>query len=362
MTQKQTEKLANRHKTSISPRTPVYPTMSVMKNLELILPFSIAPAGLEKDLLKAMETPSLAKLIATANTTLLMTGEAFSKALAHEYLLAGDLSNIDFSNSPATAWDTMQSKGITPQSGFWFSLQPIHIHFARDHLVLMDQRRLQITNEESRQLFDIAKTVCDEFKMELMFGDSLTWFLRCDSWSGLKTATIDAACGHNIDIWMAQGEHARAWRKLQNEIQMLWFSHPINQQREENGQLTVNSVWLSCGAGKPSKGTKAIMNHVSKGDVTNDLSSPIETSSIVLDALMGPAMNSDWSYWLEQMHSLEKDYFTPLLQALQKNELQELKLICSDARQIVQFKLTPWSVRKFWVKPSLSKLFAVKAV
>ncbi len=194
------------------------------ETLEIILPFSIPPAGLEKDLIKAMHTPALAKLIACSSKKVLLTSEEFSKALAHEYLLAGDLNTIDFSNSPATAWDDMQTRGITPQTGFWFRLQPIHIHFARDHLVLMDQRRLQITENESRQLFALAKTVCDEFEMELVFGDNHTWFLRCDAWSSLKTATVDAACGHNIEIWMAQGEHARAWRKLQNEIQMLWIT------------------------------------------------------------------------------------------------------------------------------------------
>jgi len=355
------QKIPNPQHGSISPCQSVYPTMAAMKNLELILPFSLPPAGLANDLLKALNAPSLAKLIASSNTRTLMTGEAFSKALAHEYLLADDLNAVDFSTSPATTWDKMQAKGVTPQSGFWFSLQPVHIHFARDHLVLMDQRRLLITDDESRQLFNIAKTVCDEFQMELVFGDNHTWFLRCDSWSGLKTSTIDAACGHNIDIWMAQGDHARAWRKLQNEIQMLWFSHEINQQRESNGQNTINSVWLSCGADKPSSNRKTLMNLADSSNFAQHLSSPIVSSSLVLDALTGAAMNSDWSYWLEQMHELEKNYFAPLLAALQKNELQELKLICSDARQIMEFKLTPWSLRKFWVKPSLKKLFSMKA-
>ncbi|MFZ6753052.1 hypothetical protein ACO0KY_06705 [Undibacterium sp. Dicai25W] len=333
-----------------------------MNTLELILPFSIPPAGLEKDLLKAMHAPALAKLIARSRSKVLLTGEEFSKALAHEYLLAGDLDTIDFSSSPATAWDTMQTNGVAPRTGFWFSLQPVHIHFARDHLVLMDQRRLQITEDESRQLFDLAKTVCNEFEMELVFGDSHTWFLRSDAWSGLKTATVDAACGHNIEIWMAQGEHARAWRKLQNEIQMLWFSHPINQQREESGQNTINSVWLSCGAGKPSSCAKAITRHANMGELKSHSLPSTASETVILDSLTGPAMNSDWSYWLEQMHELEREYFIPLLNALQKNELQEFKLICSDARQIVQFTLTPWSLRKFWIKPSLSKLFAVKNV
>ncbi|MFX8047684.1 hypothetical protein ABTK64_20425, partial [Acinetobacter baumannii] len=52
------------------------------------------------------------------------------------------------------------------------------------------------------------------------------------------------ATGHNIDIWMHKGEQERAWRKFQNEIQMTWYDHPVNQAREARGLLPVNSVWL----------------------------------------------------------------------------------------------------------------------
>jgi hypothetical protein len=72
--------------------------------------------------------------------------------------------------------------------------------------------------------------------MTLQYGDASTWFLRADGWTGLKTASADAACGHNVDIWMPDGEHARAWRKLQNEIQMMWFAHTLNDEREAQGK------------------------------------------------------------------------------------------------------------------------------
>ena len=42
---------------------------------------------------------------------------------------------------------------------------------------------------------------------------------------------------------------AKAWRKLQNEIQMLWHIDSVNEIREQRGALTINSIWIS-GIGK----------------------------------------------------------------------------------------------------------------
>jgi hypothetical protein len=38
---------------------------------------------------------------------------------------------------------------------------------------------------------------------------------------------------------------ARAWRKLQNEIQMLWHISPVNEARQASGLPAINSIWIS---------------------------------------------------------------------------------------------------------------------
>jgi hypothetical protein len=42
---------------------------------------------------------------------------------------------------------------------------------------------------------------------------------------------------------------AKRWRKLQNEIQMLWHIGPVNEEREQRGMPSINSLWIS-GIGK----------------------------------------------------------------------------------------------------------------
>ena len=56
------------------------------------------------------------------------------------------------------------------------------------------------------------------------------------------------ATGRNIEIWLPHeartGERSRAWMKLQNEVQMAWFEHPLNVEREARGLPAINSIWL----------------------------------------------------------------------------------------------------------------------
>jgi hypothetical protein len=42
---------------------------------------------------------------------------------------------------------------------------------------------------------------------------------------------------------------AKLWRKLQNEIQMLWHIDPVNEERQQQGYPSINSLWIS-GIGK----------------------------------------------------------------------------------------------------------------
>lgn len=330
-----------------------------MSHLELIIPFGIPPASLAKDLLKELHTPALAKLLACAGKPTVQEIDEFSRALSHEYWLAGQFPPEKSANSPANSWDLMQSASQTVSSGYWFLLQPVHIHIARDHLVLTDQRRLHIDEKDARTLFAVAAESCAEMGLTLLYGDAHTWFLRADAWSDLQTATVDAACGHNIDIWMPKGEFERVWRKLQNEIQMLWFTSDVNARREMQGKKAINSVWISRGANAPDSARKQHLAVHDLTDFTSNYSAASSPQTILLDHLSEAALNNDWSLWLEQMQALEQNCFVPLLASLKNKQISSLDMLMGDAHKLATFKLNAWSIRKFWLRPSLNHLFSI---
>lgn len=342
-----------------------------MNQLTLILPFGIPPAALAKDLARQLNMPVFAQILGLSNASPAQHFEEYARLLPHEALLAGLLNfddreitsqpNVDERlNSPATTHHHMRKMNLTSNlehSGTWFTLHPVRIHVAHNHLVLTDQRRLAISKEEARTLFESAKTICDEDGYTLVYGDEKTWFLRADQWTDIQTATLDAASGHNMDIWIAKGEHAKAWRKLQNEIQMLWHIHPINEQREERGEAVINSVWLHSG----SQGlNEKILNTVSgESALNNILGNPSQSQYLLIDDLSEAAINSDWNEWFSQMQKLETTYFSPILQAHKEKKIGQLTIIASDANRLIQFQLQQGVKWKFWKKPSLKPLFEI---
>jgi hypothetical protein len=353
------------------------PYNTAMSHLQIILPFGIPPAALAPDLQRALlaptlRTPALAKLLACATRGKTEFAADFARLLPHESWLAGHFrpesrmdtahANSDMLNprlcSPANTHAKMQELGLTAPEGYWFTFSPVHLHIARDHLVLTDQRRLAIAEQEALALFQAAAAMCAELGKTLLYGDAKTWFLRADDWQHLQTSTMDATCGHNIDIWMPKGEQERAWRKLQNEIQMLWHIHPINEQREARGQNIINSAWLHSGSAALIQQAKHFRSDADLAQVLAASQSE-GASTLVFDGFLEPALNSDWSYWLDAMHTLEDQWCVALLQALKDKQIQRLDLVFSDASSLTTFSLTPRHLWKFWAKPTLAPVFSL---
>ncbi len=187
-----------------------------MNSLDILLPFGLLPPQLGGDLLRALQAPALATLLARTHfgkdAFRTRSFNEFSRALPHEAWCAqrfGLTAELQADNSPPLAVGAMRSFGLTADAGFWFVIQPIHIHIARDHLVLTDLRQLQLADEEARRLFEVAQPLFEQDGRQLVYGNADTWFARADDWSALQTSTPDAACGRSIDIWTPQGDGER---------------------------------------------------------------------------------------------------------------------------------------------------------
>lgn len=361
-----------------------------MAHFTLLLPFALPPADLAPDLFKQLHTPSLATLLsrthARSKPPRTETFDAFARTLPHEVWLSRvflDASALPADSSPALAPLLMRQCGLEADHGFWFILQPVHLHIARDHLVLTDPAHLQLSDMEARALFDSAREIAEESGHTLMQGSSHLWFLRADALSALKTATPGAASGHNIDIWMPHGEGERAWRKLQNEIQMHWFQQDVNREREQHGKEPVNSLWLWGGgesgdsdecasspqtprphdfdalhnlSGWTASFTKTdVPSHLTKS-ANAALTTPGNKHLTLLDNLMPPALANDWGRWIAELQTLENNWFSPLLSALKNGTIDGVSIVASDAQRLARFDTNRLSRHKFWINPSLTPL------
>jgi hypothetical protein len=349
-----------------------------MTHLDILLPFGLLPPQLGGDLLRVLKAPSLATLLARTrfgkDAFQVESVDEFARALPHETWSARRFGLEAGTGAPFAA-SAMRAFGLEPDAGFWFMVQPVHIHIARDHLVLTDQRQLTLSEPESQHLFDIARPLFEQAGKTLLYANADTWFLRADDWSELQTATPDAACGRSIDLWTPKGAAELQWRKLQNEVQMEWFAELQNQTRQLQQHNPANSIWLWGGAPASLKSIEAYRHTFNLPDrmvacsatagrqkmncnAEQVIAAAQQRSLLVLDQLMMAALANDWSLWLEQMHALEQDWFLPLLQGLQSGKIDQITLVCSNSTHLLSATASTRSLKNFWIKPSLARLQA----
>ena len=276
-------------------------------------------------------------------------GNAPPKGLPHERFLLGNQVPV------APILLLGQSNLAVNPDAIIAALQPVHLHATRDHLILMQQKQVQLSMADSSRLLKVALPLIEEdFQNSLLFAGQHDWFIEAGPFSSLASHSIDQAHGRNIDWWMPRDTHeagvARSWRKLQNEIQMLWHIDPVNIERTEQGLPAINSVWIS-GIGKLAdvkppealQGAQRIFgSHPLLCGLARYLDIPYQTQlSIPTDLAGGFA-------WLDQPKSI----WPKLKQALEDNELEEMILIDFPKGQMRKRILTAKTVRKkswaFW--------------
>lgn len=325
-----------------------------MASTTVVLPFALPPAELAQELTRNLQAPALAALLSRNSLLKKHPCGKESRVLPHEAWLARQHGGL------ATA--VMRGFGLSPSAGHWFIVHPVHIQLARNHLVLADSRRLRLGEADSRALFELAKPFFDE----LVWGDAETWFMRADAWQGLDAASPDAAMGSNLADWMPVGPTALAFKKLQNEIQMLWHEHPVNEARQQRGLAPVNSFWMWAGASASASRPAAQPLAVAAGGATPSwlaamatpelAASPDAGGTVVLPQLIPMGAGNDWGAWLGAIQQMESEWFAPLLAALRDGHTEQLTLILSSREGWTEIRTSKPALRKFWRAQNLKNL------
>jgi len=203
-------------------------------------------------------TPSKASVANLRRFTLMLSGEdaldeletrdSPQQGLPHERFLLGEKVPL------APVLLLGQSNLAVNPNEVIACLQPVHLHATRDHLILMGQSQIDLTEKESSQLLEAALPFIEEdFESAVLFQNQHYWFIPAGPFTSLESYSVDQAHGRNIDWWMPRDTKeegiAKRWRKLQNEIQMLWHIGSVNEEREQRGMPSINSLWIS-GIGK----------------------------------------------------------------------------------------------------------------
>jgi hypothetical protein len=339
-----------------------------MTEITIALPFALPPPELANDLVRALQAPALAALLSRHSGFEYSIYDNDSRVLPHEAWLAHALGLASAPDRPDTgaplASAVMRGCGLQKEAaeGHWFMLQPAHVHISRTHMLLSDLRGLQLSEADSRALYELARPLCEEIGKPLLHGAPGLWFLRADDWAELRTASPDVTSTQTMSDWLPEGAHARDFRKLQNEIQMLWHEHPVNEARQARGLQPVNSCWLWGGSGPTAPTGRVAIAGGTEWMAALSAAQPdaeqliTQGGNAMLADLISPAQVGDWADWLARMQRIEQDWFAPLLAALKAGRLARVTLVLSHRNGWTTVASTGMAQRKFWRKPSLTPL------
>jgi len=256
-----------------------------MSRVHLIIPFASPWSAAGRDALSRLATPALDALIAGWREGARDDGDEASLAPPHERALARALGWQLAADAPLP-WAARQAAadGIDVGTSAWGLITPVHWRVGADAIHLADPRSLALGESASRALFDAVRPLFEGEGFTLAWGAPLRWYAAHDGFATLQTASLDRVIGRSIERWLPSGSDARGVRRLQNEVQMLLHTHPVNTEREAAGALTVNSFWLSgCG----------VLQRDAKYDVQVD------------DRLAAPALAEDWPAWSAAWRALD---------------------------------------------------------
>jgi hypothetical protein len=230
----------------------------------------------------------------------------------------------------------------------WAFINLCNWHVSNGQVTLGDPAYLQIDEATNATLFQAMQGFFAEDGITLHPYKPGQWLAQSQLLANLPTASLDRVIGRNIDPWLV-GSHvaanalspaAKLLRRLQNEMQMLLYTHSVNDGRS----LTINSFWVH--------GTGALPSNANK---------PAQQEPAVIQTLRQGALQQDLMGWFEAWQHVDAHVIAPMLARVAAGEPQRL-VLCGEHEFHVYDSAAPslWQrMRTHFAPASLDTVLAV---
>jgi hypothetical protein len=236
--------------------------------------------------------------------------------LPHERLQAQALGwPLEAPTLPWAAWHRAQQGKQSTEPQAWMT--PCHWQIGMDQVVMADPAHLHLSDEESQQLLQAMQPFLQEDGLQMTWHSALLWHAQGSLLANLPTASLDRVIGQNVKDWMPNSPAARPLQRLQSEMQMLLYNHPVNDARDARRQHTVNAFWLHGAGTLPATQPAAAPPP------------PMNEAVTVSDALRASALHGDLQTWRQAWQQLDATAVAELLAHLKATGQGTLSL-CSE--------------------------------
>lgn len=332
--------------------------------LSFVLPGLLWPEPVLSDIVRDLRLPALAQLLGRGSGRRLAARD--EDDFWQEWFAAPPLPA-----APARLLDG----GVSPGDAKWICLDPVHLRVDQQGIRLDDPAKLILTGEEADA---IAAPLAPLWEGYGAFHISAAgWHLRVDGDLPPLPPRLSSLIGRPARELLPEGDAAKPWRRLMNELQMALHDHPVNQARQAKGQPAVTSLALwgagslensSSTANPPPSFTVVSADPARRGQachqglghqsaVENFHALPDELftlESLVIDhpGLVVPTRMQDALAWRAALEALEADWLAPAHEALSKGKLTSLSLHGFGEQSRLERHLGKADRWKFWQGPA----------
>lgn len=234
--------------------------------------------------------------------------------------------------------------------GYVLFADPVHLVLQRDSFSLSSPVPLVLSLAESEALLESLNLHFASDGLKFIQGTSGRWYVQQSSQPQMATSHPGRAINRDINAFLPQGPDAGQWNHLINEIQMLLFSHPVNEARESKGLLPCNSLWFWGGGKLPEAVTAGLGEVYSSLPLIKGLCrlagsahKEVPTDFPVIDA------QTTWISF-DAAHSLHDAWFQAATDALMRGDIQALQLYFALDGKVLKADLHKRYLWKFWRK------------
>lgn len=273
----------------------------------LLIPAAASDSEGCRAALAGLRLPQLERLLARLTPTTRDDGADTSLSPPHERALAR-LYGLDGADGQIP-WAAWQASAAPDQA--WAFITPCHWQVMTDHIVMAPPETLGLEEAESRAVLAAVRPFFEEDGIQLDYAAPTRWLARGEIFRGLATASLDrvvsAVGSRNVDDWMPPTAQGGPLRRLQSEMQMLLYTHPVNDARAGRGLAPINSFWVS--------GSGALATQPA----------PADAPALPLQLLQA-AQHEDWAAWATAWQQIDASACAGLLQALDQGAPVQLTL------------------------------------
>lgn len=331
-----------------------------MTHLHLLIPDALVATDFAPDLLRGLKLPNLDCLCAQASDV--AAPPVHDGLVPWQSWLLQDDPDANLAEVFAVGMDTP----ILPGQGVWLA-EPVHFEVGLDHLVLTDPAELRITGAESQALADAARPLLYEDGWLLENVNPHYWLLLRDSALDLAGAASACAIAAPVGPWLPADRGSGAalrWRRTSNEIQMLWHTHAVNNDRAASDAPTINALWLS-GNGRVGTDLARLRSYchikttlpLLKMYADQVLAPGTAPALRTWDGLIDAARHEDWSAWRNSIQALDV-HLGGVLANMRHGHLEELVVVLCGRRSQRVLRVRSGDLWKFWRRGKAVELFA----